>query len=254
MDDLEIEDIDLSIKIIVVGNAQVGKTTLAIRFVKDVFTAQYKKTLGVDFLTKEKYIKKIDKEVKFYIWDSAGQDDLFALAKRYFRGADAALIVFSINDRDSFEKVKMWNQRIREERDNIPVALVMSKIDIRDDIKVNDNEAIELAKELGLKFFKVSSKNGINVDECFDYLAVEHFTINGYNSSGADYIENFQKKSKQDIKFNIKKNKNSDDIEEIPSGNQQKRFDINQNTEIITGFKLGTKDLEKEKKKKDGCC
>lgn len=273
-----LEDLNPEFKIIVVGNGMVGKTTLTVKFAKDKFTTEYKKTLGVDFLLREKYIKKIDKEVKFYIWDTAGQDDLFALAKRYFRGADGALVVFSVNDRNSFDSVRNWHNLVLEERQDIPMGLVMSKIDLSNEMKVNEEEAIKLAEELGMKFFKVSSKNGINVNECFEYLAVEHFKRNGYNSSGADCIEDIQRIAKEDEERNKNlsgnnkkfkfKNSNDDDIKEIPSdkdiknSNKSKNKNYNRSNnsnnnygknEKITGFKLGTKDLEKQKKK-GNCC
>ena len=110
-----IEDLSPTMKIIVIGNGQVGKTTLTVKFVKDVFTTEYKKTLGVDFLTIKKYIKKLDKEIEYYIWDTAGQDYYNAITRRYYKGADAALIVFSINDKESFENVKSWHEKVIQE-------------------------------------------------------------------------------------------------------------------------------------------
>ena len=185
-----------SMKIIVVGNGKVGKTTLTIKYVKGKFTTEYKKTLGVDFLNIKKYIKKIDQEIDFYIWDTAGQDHFNAITRRYYRGADACLIVFAINDRESFNQVKSWHQKMTQECGNIPAALVMSKIDLKNDIKVSNEEAENLSKELKLKLFKISSKEGIQVEECFEYLAIKHYNNNGCVSSGADNIEDVQKEIK----------------------------------------------------------
>ena len=256
-----IEDLNPSMKIIVIGNGQVGKSTLTIKFVKNIFTTEYKQTLGVDFLNIKKYIKPIDQEIDFYIWDTAGQDHFNAITRRYYRGADACLIVFSINDRESFNQVKSWHQKMTQECGKIPTALVMSKIDLKNDIKVTYEEAENLSKELKLKLFKVSSKEGIQVEECFEYLAVKHYNSNGCVSSGADNIEDVQKELKI-IKNNGNKNNNDDDIEELPSGHKKntKKKDKNiqktNNEENIVGFKLGSK--EKEEKQKDkklnNCC
>ena len=247
-----IEDLSPTMKIIVVGNGQVGKTTLTVKFVKDIFTTEYKKTLGVDFLTIKKYLKKIDKEIEFYIWDTAGQDYYNAITRRYYRGADAALIAFSVNDKESFNNVKSWYDKVVQECGNIAMALAMTKIDLKDNIQVTDEEAKNLAKSLNINLFKVSSKNGININECFEYLAYQHYSNNGYNSSGADNIENIQKNSKDNYN-----QENNDDIKEIPSvrSNNDKKMKINeQKEEIIEGFKLGSKEFKTKPKDKNGCC
>ena len=260
-----IEDLNPSMKIIVIGNGQVGKSTLTVKFVKNIFTTQYKQTLGVDFLNIKKYIKKIDQEIDFYIWDTAGQDTYNAITRRYYRGADACLIVFSINDRNSFNQVKTWHQKMLQECGNIPSALVMSKIDLKDDIKVDNKEAEQLANELKMKLFKVSSKEGIQVDECFEYLAIKHYNSNGCTSSGADNIVDVQKEIKI-VKGNNNKNNDEDDIEELPSNiniNKNKKKEKKeknvqnkkQKEEKIVGFKLGTKDNKNVKEKKsNNCC
>ena len=254
-----IEDLNPSMKIIVIGNGQVGKSTLTIKFVKNIFTTQYKQTLGVDFLNIKKYIKKIDQEIDFYIWDTAGQDNYNAITRRYYRGADACLIVFSINDRNSFNQVKSWHQKMSQECGNIPAALVMSKIDLKDDIKVSNEEAENLSKELKLKLFKVSSKEGIQVEECFEYLAIKHYNNKGSVSSGAENIEDVQK----EIKI-VKGSNNNDneDIDELPSEykksinnkNKEKNKSTAQKEEKIEGFKLGTKDVKNKKEKKKNNC
>ena len=241
-----IEDLSPTMKIIVIGNGQVGKTTLTVKFVKDVFTTEYKKTLGVDFLTIKKYIKKLDREIEFQIWDTAGQDYYNAITRRYYKGADAALIVFSINDKESFENVKSWHEKVIQECGNIAMALVMSKVDIKDDIKVTMEDAEKLAKNLKLNLFKVSSKTGENINECFEYLACEHYSHNGFNSTGLENIENVQKNSKNNFDGNC-----NDDIKEIPS-EDKKNKKTEAKEEKIEGFILGTKSLQKKKNKKSG--
>ena len=260
-----IEDLNPSMKIIVIGNGQVGKTSLTIKFVKDIFTTQYKQTLGVDFLNIKKYIKKIDQEIDFYIWDTAGQDNYNAITRRYYRGADACLIVFAINDRNSFIQVKSWYEKMIQECGNIPAALIMSKIDLKDDIKVSNEEGEHLSKELKLKLFKVSSKQGTNVEECFEYLAIIHYNIKGNFSTGADNIEDLKKEIKI---IEEKIDDDNKDIEELPSAtkynekynkiiekNQNKNHKKSQKEEKFVGFKLGTEDNKKENNnKKRNCC
>ena len=70
--DLAMDDLEIIIKVIVVGNGRVGKSSMITRFAKNSYTDEYKKTLGVDFLEKDKFIKEAGEEVKFHIWDTAG--------------------------------------------------------------------------------------------------------------------------------------------------------------------------------------
>ena len=253
-----IENLDPSMKIIVIGNGKVGKSTLALKFVKNIFTTEYKQTLGVDFLNIKKYIKKIDQTIDFYIWDTAGQDHFNAITRRYYRGADACLIVFAINDKDSFIQVKSWHKKMKNECGDIPTALVMSKIDLKAEQKISDEEAEKLAKELGIKLFKVSSKEGIMVEECFEYLAEKNYQKNGNYSSGAENIEDVR----NGIKFKENNNNEDDDIEELPpilkkSKESDSKKQNNKNKDKKVGFQLGDdkeQKVEDKNKKNKNCC
>jgi len=256
-----VENLEPSMKIIVIGNGRVGKSTLAIKFVKNIFTTEYKQTLGVDFLNIKKYVKKIDQTIDFYIWDTAGQDHFNAITRRYYRGADACLIVFSINDKESFNQVKSWHKKMTTECGDIPTALVMSKIDLKSERKVSDEEAEKLAKELKVKLFYVSSKDGIMVEECFEYLAELNYKKNRNVLSGADNIEDVR----NEIKFKDNNN-DDDDIEELPpiprkerNGNKSNRSQNNNKDDNNKNkaFQLGNNiDIKKEgnNKKNSGCC
>lgn len=171
-----LEDIEASMKIIVVGNGVVGKTSMTQRFAKNIFTNEYKKTLGVDFLMKKKYIKPIDKEVEFMIWDTAGQEYYDAITRRYYKGASGALIVFSATDKDSFDSVKKWYEKVRAECDEIPMVLVMNKVDLINDAVITEKQAIELSKSLKLKLFKTSVKDNMMINEVFETLAIDFFS------------------------------------------------------------------------------
>ena len=253
-----IENLDPSMKIIVIGNGKVGKSTLALKFVKNIFTTEYKQTLGVDFLNIKKYIKKIDQTIDFYIWDTAGQDHFNAITRRYYRGADACLIVFAINDKDSFIQVKSWHKKMKNECGDIPTALVMSKIDLKAEQKISDEEAEKLAKELGVKLFKVSSKEGIMVEECFEYLAEKNYQKNGNYSSGAENIEDVR----NGIKFKENNNNEDDDIEELPpilkkSKESDSKKQNNKNKDKKVGFQLGDdkeQKVEDKNRKNKNCC
>ena len=202
-----LEEMCSSMKIIVVGNGKVGKTTLTIKYVKGKFTTEYKKTLGVDFLNIKKYIKNIEKEIEFYIWDTAGQDYYNSITKRYYKGADAALIVFAINDKDSFDNIISWYDKIYQECDNIPIILVMSKIDLKHEAVVSDIEAENLAKKLNIDFMKVSSKDNIMVNEVFEKLAIIHFQNLNLESNNIIEENNYSNRSGKKNGFQINSTK-----------------------------------------------
>lgn len=124
---------------------------------------------------KNKYVKSIDREVEFMIWDTAGQEYYDAITKRYYKGASGALIVFSITDRQSFDDIKKWWDKVKEECGEIPTYLIQNKIDLIKESKVTDQESIEKAKKLECTLFKVSVKDDIMVNEIFDKLAIDYF-------------------------------------------------------------------------------
>eukprot|EP00916_Digyalum_oweni_P027284 GHVL01044725.1.p3 GENE.GHVL01044725.1~~GHVL01044725.1.p3 ORF type:complete len:110 (+),score=25.21 GHVL01044725.1:312-641(+) len=97
------EDFETTLKVIVVGNGQVGKTSMITRFAKNSFTNEYKKTLAVDFLEKKIFLNDIGEDVIFHVWDTAGQEEYDSITRGYFKGAGAAIIAFSTVDRDSFD-------------------------------------------------------------------------------------------------------------------------------------------------------
>ena len=111
------EDLELMMKVIVIGDGkvtffhlyiQIGKTCLITKFVKNIFLDEYKKTLGVDFLQKKHQIKEMGEEVVFHIWDTAGQEEYNSLTRRYYKGASTCIIAFSTVDRESFNHVERW--------------------------------------------------------------------------------------------------------------------------------------------------
>ena len=108
-----LEDLDMMMKVIVVGDGQVGKTCLITRFVKNNFLTEYKKTLGVDYLQKTMQVEGDD--VTFHVWDTAGQEEFNSLTRRYYRGSSACILAFATNNRESFESVKKWHQAVIDE-------------------------------------------------------------------------------------------------------------------------------------------
>jgi len=163
------EDIEIAIKVLVVGNGAVGKSSMIQRYCKGLFTKEYKKTIGVDFL--EKQINLDGEDVRLMLWDTAGQEEFDSLTSVYYRGAQACVCVFSTVDRTSFDAMTRWTERVTEECGDIPMVLVQNKIDLVEDAKMRPDEAEALAKKLKLRFYRTSVKEDLNVKEVFSYLA-----------------------------------------------------------------------------------
>lgn len=160
---------EVAIKVVVVGNGAVGKSSMIQRYCKGIFTKDYKKTIGVDFL--ERQIIVNDEDVRLMLWDTAGQEEFDAITKAYYRGAQACVLVFSTTDRDSFEAIGSWREKVEMEVGDIPTVLVQNKIDLLDDTVIKNEEAEGLAKRLKLRFYRTSVKEDLNVNEVFKYLA-----------------------------------------------------------------------------------
>lgn len=160
---------EVALKVVVVGNGAVGKSSMIQRYCKGIFTRDYKKTIGVDFL--ERQIDVGGEDVRLMLWDTAGQEEFDAITKAYYRGAQACVLAFSTVDRDSFEAVETWKQKVEDEVGEIAMVIVQNKIDLIDDAVVQPDEAENLAKKLRLRFYRTSVKENLNVDEVFRYLS-----------------------------------------------------------------------------------
>ena len=124
---MDLGDLETTVKVIVVGNGGVGKSSMTARYCRGVFTSTYKKTIGVDFLEKTIPVSELE-TVKLMIWDTAGQEEFDALTASYYRGTGACALVFSTVDRASFEAVEKWKRKVEEQCGPIVMAMVQNKV------------------------------------------------------------------------------------------------------------------------------
>lgn len=167
--DLYEDDLEISIKVVIVGNGAVGKSSMIQRYCRGIFTQNYKKTIGVDFL--EKHLRVSDEEVRLMLWDTAGQEEFDAITKAYYRGAQACVVAFSTVDRASFEAVRKWKKKVEDECGLVPMVLVQNKIDLLHESQVTAAEVEHLAKELQMRLYRTSVKEDLNVMNVFQHLA-----------------------------------------------------------------------------------
>ena len=157
-------------KLVLLGESWVGKSSLVLRFVNGQFHEFQMSTIGAAFLTKTLCLN--DTTVKFEIWDTAGQERYHSLAPMYYRGAQAAIVVYDITNADTFARAKMWVRELqRQARPDIVIALAGNKSDLANRRAVEYEEANGYAEENGLLFMETSAKNANNVNEIFLAIA-----------------------------------------------------------------------------------
>jgi len=157
-------------KLVLLGESSVGKSSLVLRFVKGQFLDFQESTIGAAFLTQTVCLN--DTTVKFEIWDTAGQERYHSLAPMYYRGAQAAIVVFDITSSESFEKAKSWVSELqRQGSPNIVIALAGNKCDLANKRAVQSIVAQSYADDNGCLFMETSAKTNANVTELFVAIA-----------------------------------------------------------------------------------
>ena len=159
-------------KILTAGEGGVGKTTLLRRFVEGQFFSETKMTIGVEFFLKSIILG--DNEITLQLWDFGGQERFRFLLGSYVLGAKGALLMFDLTRIATLEKLEQWVQIVRQNDPNLPVLFLGTKIDLIEDINVNDDFALSYLESLNLfDYLKISSKTGQNVEESFKRLTQE---------------------------------------------------------------------------------
>ncbi|GCE99034.1 Rab GTPase ypt7 [Zygosaccharomyces mellis] len=164
------------LKVIILGDSGVGKTSLMHRYVNDKYSQQYKATIGADFLTKEVTVD--DKVATMQVWDTAGQERFQSLGVAFYRGADCCVLVYDVTNAKSFENIKSWRDEFLVHAnvlspETFPFVILGNKVDVEESKKTVGVKSVqELAKSLGnVPFFLTSAKNAINVDMAFEEIA-----------------------------------------------------------------------------------
>lgn len=200
-----------TLKLVILGNSGVGKTSLMNQFHSNKFTGQYKATIGADFLSKTIQIDGCT--VILTIWDTAGQERFQSLGKAFYRGSDACLLVYDVQDMQSLNSLRKWkeefesciglsdtnmsgNRRGMASYNRPPgfkFIVVGNKADKDDESRmVSEEEGKHFAEDIGATFFECSAKTAMNVNEAFIAAAKEGLEYNrgkniGLRGSGYSY-------------------------------------------------------------------
>ena len=163
----EIGKYDYSFKMIVIGDAGVGKSCLTNRAAKEKFLSDYSPTVGFEFLT---FSTNIDnKIVKLQIWDTCGQEVYRSLITNFYRNASLAMMVYAINNRESFIHINQWLKEVRlQSHPDVKIILIGNKSDLENERVVTTEEAGKFKEENQILYFEeTSAKSGLNTKEVF---------------------------------------------------------------------------------------
>jgi small GTP-binding protein len=162
-------DYDYTFKLMMLGDASVGKTSLTLRYISGFFMEDLKLTIGVDFYSKTTLFN--EKKVKLQMWDFGGEERFRFLLSQYCRGANGAFFLYDITNVRSIEHLPDWTQIVREGAGDIPIMLIGSKKDLDEFRTVPREDGILAARKYNLSsFIELSSKTGENVEKAFKVM------------------------------------------------------------------------------------
>ena len=159
------------LKILIIGDSNVGKTSILLQYTSNFFQETHIATIGVEFKLKEIMLDNI--EYKLNIWDTAGQERFKAITKSFFKAADGIVFVYDVTNKPSFVNIKNWIKDAESKANDFKIIIVGNKIDLNDSREVSFEEGKNLAKKKNCPFFESSAKDKINIDEIFITLLEE---------------------------------------------------------------------------------
>jgi len=172
----------MSLKLVILGDACVGKSCLIKKFTTDRFQEFEEPTIGAAFQA----VKVSDSYLILEVWDTAGQERFRSLAPMYYRDASIALICYDITNKKSFESAKYWYKQIEENGDKDCIKIIVAtKSDLYDQCEVEEVERYLKSNNISY-FMETSSKTGKNINKLFNLAAREGSVVHRRESSGSN--------------------------------------------------------------------
>lgn len=172
---------DILGKVLILGNSQVGKSSILNQFTEGSFSDSMPPTLGIDY--KISQISVGGETIKLQIWDTAGQEKFKSITENFYKGAQGIILVFDLTDRDSFANIRVWLKNIFDKAGkNVVICLVGNKLDLWETYQkdptmqpkcVIQDEVDQLIAEYSFYYLRTSAKKNVNIKEAFNYLAAE---------------------------------------------------------------------------------
>ena len=189
------------VKIILLGETGVGKTSLINRYVNNEFNIDSEVTLGSS--SSVKVVKRLNINYRLSIWDTSGQEKYHSVTNLFIKGSNIVILIYSIDSRDSFEHLNNWYSAMKDNLDkkNYILAIVGSKSDLKNMAVVSEEEGRKFAMDKKALFKLVSAKDDpYSVNKLFDLLIDELGQINFESKTESYFIKKSPKKKKKDKK------------------------------------------------------
>ncbi len=263
------EEEEVGNKVVLLGEAGVGKTSIISRYIKQKFDPEYITSLTSQFL--RKIVEFPDnKKITLDIFDTSGQEKYRSVAKFYYRNSRAVILVYDITSTKSFKEMKeYWYEQIKEvDIENFIIAIVANKNDLYEEREVQDEEGEKFAQQIGGFFVSTSAKNDSGVNDLFDNIAKKILDPNYVYSIEEDKNLDINKEKDKNDKFieefeeieNEEENEESEGKESIKSNkseeNEKKSEKSGNSIKKNQSFRISTKTVKESeaKVKKRKCC
>jgi small GTP-binding protein len=183
---------DYMFRICIIGDANVGKTSLLTRYCDNVFKETYTNTIGVDFRVVS--LRYRDLLAKIHVWDTAGQERFKSITMNYFRSTHGFIFVYDVTNKSSFNNLQSWVEMAFNSNKNTEVNfLVGNKVDMVGSRAVSQEAAMELASMYKMHYLETSALSNENVSKLFEYFGLH---LIEYYSKNKKAYEGFNKEEK----------------------------------------------------------
>ena len=198
-----------SFKVVLVGESGVGKTSIITQFIDQTFQEDQQSTTGGTFSTKS-VVCDNGKTLKFEIWDTAGQERYRSLTKMFYKDANAAVLVYDITRKDSFEELQTyWTEQIKESSpSNIILAIAANKSDLINKEAVDEDQARTFAQSLGAIFASTTATTVESINDLFIQIAKKYTGSNEIRIKEEDDVQVQQDDKKEGMKLTKEKAEN----------------------------------------------
>ena len=207
-DNFGVKKYDYQFKVLIVGDAVVGKTQIVSRYVKDSFVEEYKYTEGIGLGSKS--ISFNNKNINLQLYDTSGQERYRTIRQSYYKGSQLIVLVYAINNKNSFNSIPKWVDEVKKQTDkNTKFLLVGNKCDLEEERLVSKEDAKQYAEEKNIGFIEVSAKTGDGIKDMFEYIISE-------------LLEDMKKEENKNIEKDIEFNKHEINNSQNDNNNQKK--------------------------------